>query len=135
MFLSLGSQIFYSVRIPPPPFYFVQSPYFYSVCVPPYLISLSFESTLFIFSSPLLFVSPNFQACSSPPYFRSFTLFWVDQIYIHSIKMTRLFLLRKYEAQAPESGDGGNRGRDTHIPKHLQLYSTMLATVLVVPHW
>ena len=117
-----------------PPLYSIQSPLllFYS-CSPNFLFHLGSPS--FFFRVPYFLFPRTFKHVLVPPYFRSFTLFWVDQIYTHSIKLTRLFLLRKYEAQAPESGDGGNRGCDTYIPKHLQLCSTMLATVLVVPHW
>jgi len=60
-----------------PPFDSTKSPYFYSVCVPPYFISLSSElPPLSFFESPI-FVSPNFHVRSGPTplYFCSLALF------------------------------------------------------------
>ena len=96
-----------------------------------------FPLTLFPFhpSPPSLFFRVpcfsfprTFKHVQVPPYFRSFILFWVDQIYIHSIKMTRLFLLRKYEVQMQALGDGGNRGHDIHtyVPPARSQRSVML---------
>ena len=91
-----------------PPFYFVQSPYFILFVFPLTLFPFHPSPPSLFFRVPCFLFPRTFKHVQVPPYFRSFTLFWVDQIYIHSIKMTRLFLLRKYEVQMQALGDGGN---------------------------